>query len=46
MKKDKKTRKKKSSINMYVWMQRHKKAFAGTICILIVLGMLVGLLQV
>lgn len=50
MKKNKKavnkTKKPKSSMAMYVWSQKNKKLFAGTICIIIALGMVLGLLQV
>lgn len=46
MKKNKKSSKKKSNTNIYVWAQKNKKTFAGVICAIIVLGMLAGLLQV
>ena len=46
MKKGKKISKRKSKTNIYAWGQKNKRIFAGVICTLIVLGMLVSLLQV
>ena len=46
MKKSKKNSRKKSKTNIYVWGQKNKRIFAGVICTIIVLGMLVSLLQV
>ena len=37
---------KKPKMNLYAWTHKHKKTFASIICIVIVLGMLAGLLQV
>ena len=45
MKQSKKKSKARRKMNIYAWTQKNKKVFAGTICIVIVLGMLVGLLQ-
>ncbi len=33
-------------VNIYAWGQKNKKTFAGVICIILVIGLLVGLLQI
>lgn len=45
MKTNKKNQSKKTKINMYAWGQKNKKLFAGILCIILVLGMIIGLLQ-
>lgn len=37
---------KKKQFNMYEWGQKNKKMFAGIICIILVIGLLAGLLQI
>lgn len=37
---------KKKQVNIYAWGQKYKKVFAGIICIILVIGMLAGLLQI
>lgn len=49
MKKIKRTKQvkgKKKQFNMYEWGQKNKKMFAGIICIILVVGLLAGLLQI
>lgn len=49
MKKDKhlkQVKRKKKQINIYAWGQKNKKVFAGIICIILIIGMLAGLLQI
>lgn len=49
MKKSKHTKQvkgKKKQLNMYEWGQKNKKMFAGIICIILVIGLLAGLLQI
>lgn len=43
----KKNRKKpkKLSFNMYAWSQKYKKTFAGAICIVLALAMLISIIQ-
>lgn len=36
---------KKKEVNMYAWGQKNKKILAGIICIILVVGLLAGLLQ-
>lgn len=36
---------KKEPINIFLWTQRHKKSFAGAICIVLVVVMLVSVIQ-
>lgn len=36
---------KKKQVNMYAWGQKNKKKLAGIICIILVVGLLAGLLQ-
>lgn len=43
MSKNSKSRRRK--INMYQWGQKNKKVFASIVCIILVIGMLAGLLQ-
>ncbi len=43
--KKKGSQKKKQSFNMYAWMNKNKKSFAGAICILLVLAMVIGIMM-
>lgn len=42
----KQTKRPKEPFNMYEWGQKNKKRFAGIICIILVIGLLAGLLQI
>ena len=37
---------KKQSFNMFAWGQKNKKFFAAIICVILVLGLVVSLVQV
>ncbi len=43
--KKKKNKKQKQPFNMFEWGQKYKKAFAGVICIILVITMILGILQ-
>ncbi|MBU3804115.1 MAG: hypothetical protein H9872_05080 [Candidatus Cellulosilyticum pullistercoris] len=42
----KQIQRKKKKLNMYEWVQKNKKVFSGIICIILVIGLLAGLLQI
>lgn len=42
----KQKRHKKQKFNMYAWGQKNKKTFAAVICAVLVLGLIIGLVQV
>lgn len=42
----KQTKRPKKTFNMYEWGQKNKKKFAGIICIILVIGLLAGLVQI
>lgn len=44
MKKKNSHKNKKEPVNMYAWMQKHQKAFAGVICFILILGLVAGLM--